>query len=331
MGAFSWKEKISKASLWLIVFVGVTFAASSALGYTISPTPIGSTANYGVWYDRDGVDPWQDADPTTPAPGGSAVPWGSVNGGTYNTGGIYDIQIIYHAHDADTAVAWASINGIQQGFYSSGYDADGPDIYPAGLSFASTSLAAMQVFASQWYALPYTGTAYINDMTVTGKLGDGTAHTSSYADYSFASGINGSGIGFGDVAWDLTEGDLVLSYEIDFSGVALAANWQSLVIEVGLKPYTGLVGPATQWTLLNPAQSGWLGNVVANTTSNNLSLNINDKFDLQAFGGTSETSYDVEGEPPIPPQAVIPEPSTVILLGSGLLGLFYAGRRKNKS
>jgi len=50
------------------------------------------------------------------------------------------------------------------------------------MSFDSSSLAAMQVFASQWYAQPYTGTAYINDMTVTGRLGDGTAQTEHYAD-----------------------------------------------------------------------------------------------------------------------------------------------------
>lgn len=32
----------------------------------------------------------------------------------------------------------------------------------------------------------------------------------------------------------------------------------------------------------------------------------------------------------IPPQEVVPEPSTVVLLGSGLLGLLYAGRRRNR-
>ena len=301
----------------------VAFVATGAMGYEITPTPIGSTANYGVWYDRDGVNPWQDAYAGTPAPGGSSVPWGSVDGGTYNTGGIYNVNIIYHPHDANTAVMWATINGIQQGFYSAGYDADGPDLYPTGLSFDSNSLGSMQVFASQWYATPYTGTATITGMKATGVLGDGTSHVSTYANFGFTSGVNGSGLGFGDVAWDLTKGDLVLSYTINFSGIQLAADWQSLVVEVGLSPYTGLQGSANQWALLNPGQSGWLGNVVANSTLNPLTLNLNDKFDLQNAGGTSETSYNVVGPP-------VPIPGALWLLGSGLLGLIGIRRRFRK-
>ena len=37
--------------------------------------PIGTTVNYGIWFDRDGVD------------AGTAASWGQVNGDTYNTGG----------------------------------------------------------------------------------------------------------------------------------------------------------------------------------------------------------------------------------------------------
>jgi len=108
----------------------------------------------------------------------------------------------------------------------------------------------------------------------------------------------------------LTEGDLGISYTADFSGIALAADWQSLVIQIGLTPFSGLEGSASPWVLLNPARSGWLGNVVANTTPNNINLNLNDKFDLQTKTKVDETYYDVIGEPPAFPQEV-PEPANL--------------------
>lgn len=39
--------------------------------------PFGSGNNYGIWFDRDSVDSWQADAP------------GAVNGGTYNTNGVY--------------------------------------------------------------------------------------------------------------------------------------------------------------------------------------------------------------------------------------------------
>jgi hypothetical protein len=42
----------------------------------LQAAPFGTYDSYGIWYDRDGVDPSQ------------ALSWGAVNGGTYNTQGI---------------------------------------------------------------------------------------------------------------------------------------------------------------------------------------------------------------------------------------------------
>ncbi len=51
-------------------------------------TAFGSGNNYGVWFDRDGVDQWQDD------------MWGMVNGGTYNTNGVYDVQLTFQKNSA---------------------------------------------------------------------------------------------------------------------------------------------------------------------------------------------------------------------------------------
>lgn len=267
-------------------------ATSGAMGYVISDTvPIDPSINYGVWFDRDGVDPYQ----------------ASYHA---NTGGIYDIDILYHAHDTNTAVMWVTINDIPQG-----YDADGDQVVDTiyGLSFTSNYLNAMQVFASQWYAADYTGAAAITDMTVS----QNAVGTISYSDLSFdCDDGNGASYAIGNTSWDLTAGDLIFSYNIDLSSIT--GNPAMIVYQLGLTPDTDLEGRVIDWSLLNPAQSRWLGNVVLYpNVPNPDTLNLNDKFDLQNAGGTGEGSYDVIGE--------IPEPVTIGLFGLGGLALL---RRK---
>lgn len=131
--------------------------------------PIGSGNNYGIWFDRDTVDPWQDDDPLTPPPGGSAVPWGSHNGGTYNTGGIYHVVIHYHALSAGLGSMFATINGIPTGFYITWHGGQ-PDYYPAGISFKG-NMSRMQVFAGIWAPDATYGYIDITNLTVTGVLG----------------------------------------------------------------------------------------------------------------------------------------------------------------
>jgi len=158
---------------------------------TVLDPTIGSFNNYGVWFDRDGVDPWQDNDPTTPAPGGSSVPWEQSDGRqTYDTGGIYDIEITYHAIDDGLGVMFATVNGVPQGFSDTWHPGE-PDYYPAGLSFKG-DMKHMQVFAGIWapqYLLPTHdfGYAELSDIEVTGDLGTSDPLVADFT-YSILSG-----------------------------------------------------------------------------------------------------------------------------------------------
>ena len=114
-------------------------------------TPANPHANYGVWFDRDGVDQWQ------------AVAPGAVDGGTFNTLGAYDIVLTLTATSDTAGTAYMTINGIQQGF--DGY-APTTSVYPAGMTF-SGDMKNMQVF---YNIGGWTGpdTVTFSDIEVTG-------------------------------------------------------------------------------------------------------------------------------------------------------------------
>jgi len=115
--------------------------------------PYWSGNNYGFWFDRDGVDQWQ------------AELWGASDGGTYNTGGVYEIVITYHAINLNTGTMFATINGVvQQGLYIGGWKDAEPEFYPAGRSFDG-DMTQMQVFYGRGGG---GGTVTISDIIVDG-------------------------------------------------------------------------------------------------------------------------------------------------------------------
>ncbi|MFC2161940.1 PKD domain-containing protein [Acidobacteriota bacterium] len=141
----------------------------------------GSGDNFGVWFDCDGVDQWQADHWGNLGPGGV----GSGDTLRYNTGGIYNIVITYHAIDVDgdgdagndgLGVMFATVNGYPQGFYISTDSWNGPPTnYPAGLSFKG-DMKHMQVFAGLWapqdlFPVHDFGYSVLSNIEVTGYLG----------------------------------------------------------------------------------------------------------------------------------------------------------------
>ena len=115
-------------------------------------TPYWSNNNYGFWFDRDGVDPWQ------------TQLWGAVDNATYNTGGAYDVVITYHAIDATTGTMFATINGVQQGLYTGGWKNAPPEFYPVGRSFTG-NMTQMLAFYGRGGG---GGTVTLSDIQVLG-------------------------------------------------------------------------------------------------------------------------------------------------------------------
>ena len=123
--------------------------------YNLPSTPPNPWANHRVWFDRDGVDQWQAQNPL------------AVDGGTYNTGGTYDIVITVHANDAASGTASMTVNGLNQGFETDG-NWKTMELSPAGMTFTG-DMAHLRVF----YGLSGYGathTVAFRNITVDGHL-----------------------------------------------------------------------------------------------------------------------------------------------------------------
>jgi hypothetical protein len=117
--------------------------------YNLPSTPPSPGNNHRVWWDRDGVDPWQ-------------------NPATANTGGIYQIVITLHATSATTGTAYMNIRGLDQGFETDG-NWNTIELTPAGMTFTG-DMTQMQVFYGL-YGYGATHSVAFNDITITGCLG----------------------------------------------------------------------------------------------------------------------------------------------------------------
>jgi hypothetical protein len=126
--------------------------------YDLPSSPPNPWANHAVWFDRDGVDPWQ------------AQMWGAIDGVTYNTGGTYDVIITLHATGDTTGEAYMTIGGEPQGFYVPGWHSGPADLMPAGMTFTG-DMKHLQVFYGL-YGYGATHTVVFEDITAQGELGE---------------------------------------------------------------------------------------------------------------------------------------------------------------
>jgi len=93
--------------------------------YNLPSTPPAPGNNHRVWWDRDGVDPWQ-------------------NPATANTGGIYQVVITLHSTSDTTGTAYMNIRGLDQGFETDG-NWNTIELTPAGMTFVG-DMKQLQVF-----------------------------------------------------------------------------------------------------------------------------------------------------------------------------------------
>lgn len=123
--------------------------------YNLPSVPPVPGNNHRFWFDRDGVDQWQAQSPL------------AVNGGTYNTGGFYDIVMTLTATGLNTGTAFMTINGLHQGFETDG-NWNTMELTPAGMTF-SGDMSKMQIFYGL-YGYGATHSAEFNNITATGSF-----------------------------------------------------------------------------------------------------------------------------------------------------------------
>lgn len=118
--------------------------------YNLPSTPPAPGNNHRIWWDRDGVDPYQ-------------------NPAAANTGGIYQVVITLHATSDTTGAAYMNIRGLDQGFETDG-NWTTIELTPAGMTFTG-DMKHLQVFYGLYgYGVQHSVTfSYIE---VTGQLGD---------------------------------------------------------------------------------------------------------------------------------------------------------------
>jgi len=104
--------------------------------YDLPSAPPVAGNNHRFWWDRDGVDPWQNPE-------------------TANTGGVYNIEIHLHATSDTTGTAYMKINGLWQGFETDG-NWKTIELTPAGITFTGDMKELFVFYGLYGYGATHT-------------------------------------------------------------------------------------------------------------------------------------------------------------------------------
>lgn len=118
--------------------------------YDLPSVPPVPGNNHHFWWDRDGVDPWQ-------------------NPATANTGGLYPFIIRLHATSDTTGTAFMNIRTLDQGFEVDG-NWNTIELIPSGMTWAG-DMKNLQVFYGI-YGYGATHSVAFKGCQVTGELKD---------------------------------------------------------------------------------------------------------------------------------------------------------------
>ena len=99
--------------------------------------------------------------------------------------------------------------------------------------------------------------------------------------------------------FDLTKGDLVLTYSIDLSAVTQTRASETPYVEVGIRQVGANDYNPGPWNTYQGGAGGWMTSLVGDLATDPYNLDLDDKHNLNASGGRGESDYDVYASDPL--------------------------------
>ena len=107
----------------------------------------------------------------------------------------------------------------------------------------------------------------------------------NYGDITYKPGFTATH--FSDV-WDLTAGDLILTYTVDLTLVTQTSSLETPYIEVGIRQVGGGDFNPGPWNTYQGGAGGWMTSLVGDLATDPNNLDLDDKHNLSASGGRGE-------------------------------------------